>query len=173
MKIIADVLCSPVTQMLLACLQVTHLMRCSGTVTLAAAACSMDVMRIWGRYTCFWWSLGFALHAQQTLFVLGLKAVLDILSQSWVHNAQGTVLARSLGDTTFVTNRAFAAQNALQCGLTGSLREHQMCLQCHDIALCCEGGQELKGLWVHLTCPNRPYLHYQQLASWRGLGLTL
>ena len=30
--------------------QVTHLMRCSGTVQLAAAACSMDVLRVWGRY---------------------------------------------------------------------------------------------------------------------------
>ncbi|KAL0034191.1 hypothetical protein WJX77_002616 [Trebouxia sp. C0004] len=30
--------------------KVTHLMRCSGTVTLAAAACSMDVMRVWGRW---------------------------------------------------------------------------------------------------------------------------
>ena len=32
------------------CPQVTHLMRCSGTVQLAAAACSMDVLRVWGRY---------------------------------------------------------------------------------------------------------------------------
>ncbi|KAL3136159.1 hypothetical protein ABBQ32_007176 [Trebouxia sp. C0010 RCD-2024] len=30
-------------------LQVMHLMRCSGTVSLAAAACSMDVLRVWGR----------------------------------------------------------------------------------------------------------------------------
>ena len=30
--------------------QVTHLMRSSGTVQLAAAACSMDVLRVWGRY---------------------------------------------------------------------------------------------------------------------------
>ena len=36
------------------CLQVTHLMRFSGTVQLAAAACSMDVLRVWGRYAlCF------------------------------------------------------------------------------------------------------------------------
>ena len=32
------------------CAQVTHLMRCSGAVQLAAAACSMDVLRVWGRY---------------------------------------------------------------------------------------------------------------------------
>ncbi|KAL3134564.1 hypothetical protein ABBQ38_006405 [Trebouxia sp. C0009 RCD-2024] len=30
--------------------KVTHLMRCSGTVALAAAACSMDVLRVWGRW---------------------------------------------------------------------------------------------------------------------------
>ncbi|KAL3135421.1 hypothetical protein ABBQ32_007604 [Trebouxia sp. C0010 RCD-2024] len=30
--------------------KVTHLMRCSGTVQLAAAACSMDVLRVWGRW---------------------------------------------------------------------------------------------------------------------------
>ncbi|KAL3155929.1 hypothetical protein ABBQ32_012927 [Trebouxia sp. C0010 RCD-2024] len=29
--------------------KVMHLMRCSGTVSLAAAACSMDVLRVWGR----------------------------------------------------------------------------------------------------------------------------
>ncbi|DBB06101.1 TPA: hypothetical protein ACH3X3_009660 [Trebouxia sp. C0006] len=30
--------------------KVMHLMRCSGTVSLAAAACSMDVLRVWGRW---------------------------------------------------------------------------------------------------------------------------
>ncbi|KAL3146401.1 hypothetical protein ABBQ32_003083 [Trebouxia sp. C0010 RCD-2024] len=30
--------------------QVMHLMRCSGTVSLAAAACSMDILRVWGRW---------------------------------------------------------------------------------------------------------------------------
>ncbi|DBB02851.1 TPA: hypothetical protein ACH3X1_013458 [Trebouxia sp. C0004] len=29
--------------------QVMHLMRCTGTVSLAAAACSMDILRVWGR----------------------------------------------------------------------------------------------------------------------------
>ena len=40
-----------VTRMWTKRLQVTHLMRCSGTVQLAAAACSLDVLQIWGRYT--------------------------------------------------------------------------------------------------------------------------
>ena len=39
-----------VTKMCMKRPQVTHLMRCSGTVQLAAAACSMDVLRVWGRY---------------------------------------------------------------------------------------------------------------------------
>ncbi|KAL0018601.1 hypothetical protein WJX77_005986 [Trebouxia sp. C0004] len=30
--------------------KVMHLMRCSGTVSVAAAACSMDVLRVWGRW---------------------------------------------------------------------------------------------------------------------------
>ncbi|KAL3144616.1 hypothetical protein ABBQ32_004338 [Trebouxia sp. C0010 RCD-2024] len=30
--------------------RVMHLMRCSGTVSLAAAACNMDVLRVWGRW---------------------------------------------------------------------------------------------------------------------------
>ncbi|KAL0037583.1 hypothetical protein WJX77_003742 [Trebouxia sp. C0004] len=30
--------------------KVMHLMRCSGTVSLAAAACSMDILRVWGRW---------------------------------------------------------------------------------------------------------------------------
>ncbi|DBA89505.1 TPA: hypothetical protein ACH3X1_004127 [Trebouxia sp. C0004] len=30
--------------------KVMHLMRCSGAVSLAAAACSMDVLRVWGRW---------------------------------------------------------------------------------------------------------------------------
>ncbi|KAK9815409.1 hypothetical protein WJX72_003227 [[Myrmecia] bisecta] len=30
--------------------KITHLMRCSGLADLAAAACSMDVMRVWGRW---------------------------------------------------------------------------------------------------------------------------
>ncbi|KAK9828643.1 hypothetical protein WJX72_001271 [[Myrmecia] bisecta] len=30
--------------------KVMHLMRCSGLADLAAAACSMDVMRVWGRW---------------------------------------------------------------------------------------------------------------------------
>ncbi|KAL0021025.1 hypothetical protein WJX77_008154 [Trebouxia sp. C0004] len=30
--------------------QVMHLMRCTGTVSLAAAACSMDILRVWGRW---------------------------------------------------------------------------------------------------------------------------
>ncbi|CAL8464096.1 g3631 [Coccomyxa elongata] len=30
--------------------KVTHLMRCSSLADLAAAACSMDVMRVWGRW---------------------------------------------------------------------------------------------------------------------------
>ncbi|KAL0018220.1 hypothetical protein WJX77_009772 [Trebouxia sp. C0004] len=30
--------------------KVMHLMRCSGTVSLAAAACSMDVLQVWGRW---------------------------------------------------------------------------------------------------------------------------
>ncbi|KAL3134553.1 hypothetical protein ABBQ38_006394 [Trebouxia sp. C0009 RCD-2024] len=30
--------------------KVMQLMRCSGTVSLAAAACSMDVLRVWGRW---------------------------------------------------------------------------------------------------------------------------
>ncbi|DBA92490.1 TPA: hypothetical protein ACH3X1_002723 [Trebouxia sp. C0004] len=30
--------------------KVMHLMRCSGTVSLAAAACSMDFLRVWGRW---------------------------------------------------------------------------------------------------------------------------
>ncbi len=52
-----------VTMMLMGYLQVTHLMRCSGTVSLAAAACSMDVLRVWGRYVlCF---LVGHLHAEQ------------------------------------------------------------------------------------------------------------
>lgn len=42
--------------------KVMHLMRCSGTVSLAAAACSMDVLRVWSRYVlCFFCHL----HAER------------------------------------------------------------------------------------------------------------
>ena len=43
-----------------------HLMRCSGTVSLAAAACSMDVLRVWGRYVlCFFVMFCLHMHAER------------------------------------------------------------------------------------------------------------
>ncbi|DBB01051.1 TPA: hypothetical protein ACH3X1_000951 [Trebouxia sp. C0004] len=38
------------SQLVLYQINVMHLMRCSGTVSLAAAACSMDVVQVWGRW---------------------------------------------------------------------------------------------------------------------------
>ena len=62
-----------ITFMLVVSKQVMHLIRCFGTVSLAAAACSMDVLRVCGRYLpCFFVICMHSGHVDGTYIALDL-----------------------------------------------------------------------------------------------------
>ncbi|KAK9830084.1 hypothetical protein WJX72_009688 [[Myrmecia] bisecta] len=74
--------------------KITHLMRCSGLADLAAAACSMDVMRVWGRWAAADGVMGKSYLPKSPLSALSATGVLAGFGADFMTNhafGRGTV----------------------------------------------------------------------------------
>ncbi|KAL3140063.1 hypothetical protein ABBQ38_004343 [Trebouxia sp. C0009 RCD-2024] len=93
--------------------KVTHLMRCSGTVQLAAAACSMDVLRVWGRWARSEGVVGKSYLPKSPLSALPATGILTGFGADFMSNhafGRGTVAVPVLCIDTLVPQARFILQ---------------------------------------------------------------